>query len=122
MDDAECSGGGEGLLEAECRAVVIIPVRDEVGTLGATLDALADQVDLGGRPLDGVSYEVIVLANNCRDGSADLARRFAVDHPRLRLRVAEREFEAPRAHVGTARRWLMDEACRRLLGAGGPGG
>ncbi len=86
--------------------------------LGATLRALADQSDRAGRPLPESSYEVIVLANNCRDGSAELTRRFAASIPTLSLHVAEVEIPADRAHVGTARKMLMDEAGRRLLAAG----
>ena len=108
--------------EPECRACVIIPVRDETPSLGATLRALVDQSDQSGRPLPGSSYEVIVLANNCLDGSAELARRFSASMPTLTLHVAEVEIPADRAHVGTARKLLMDEACRRLLAAGRPRG
>lgn len=102
----------------DCRACVVIPARDEVATLGAALRALAEQVDLRGRPLSRSSFEVIVLANNCRDGSAGLARRFGASEPTLALHVAEVEFPGDSAHAGTARRLLMDEACRRLLGVG----
>jgi cellulose synthase/poly-beta-1,6-N-acetylglucosamine synthase-like glycosyltransferase len=73
------------------RACVIIPVRDEAATLGATLRALAEQVDPEGRPLDRSSFEVIILASNCRDGSADLARRFWASEPALALHVVEVE-------------------------------
>lgn len=107
---------------ADCRAIAIIPVRDEVATLAATLRALAGQVGLDGRPLPPSSFEVIVLANNCRDGSAELARRFAADQPGFALHVAEAGFPAAIAHVGTSRKWLMDEACRRFLALGHPRG
>ncbi len=122
MRDGYRTGPARPLVEASphpaCVASVVIPVRDEAEALGATLAALADQVDLAGRPLDRSTFEVIVLANNCRDGSAGLARRFAEARPGLTLHVVEREIPARVAHVGTARRLLMDEACRRLLGLG----
>ena len=113
---------GRRLIEApiapECRACVVIPVRDEAANLGATLRALADQVGLDGRPLPRSFFEVVVLANNCRDESAELARRFADAEPGLALHVAEVEIVGERAHVGTARRLLMDEACCRLASIG----
>jgi hypothetical protein len=101
-----------------CRACVVIPARDEADRLGAALGALARQVDAEGRPLPRSSFEVIVLANNCRDGTAALARRFAASNPTLVLHVAEVQFPRQFAHVGTARKMLMDAACRRLMGLG----
>ena len=105
-----------------CRAVVVIPARDESATLGPALRHLHGQVGPDGRPLDRAIFEIIVLANNCRDGSAAVARSFGADHPRLALRVVEVELPPAEAHVGTARRLLMDEACRRLLAVGRPRG
>ena len=106
----------------DCRACVIIPVRDEAVTLWATLGALAGQVDRESRPLGRALFEVIVLANNCRDSSAGIARRFGAANPGLALHVLEVELPSVAAHVGSARRLLMDEACRRLLEAGRPRG
>jgi hypothetical protein len=101
---------------------VIVPARDERTALPATIAALARQVDLRGRPLDPRRYEVIVLANNCRDDTVMVARAAARRHPELRLHVAERSLPAATAHVGTARRMLMDEAARRLERGGRPRG
>ena len=84
--------------------------------------ALAAQTDRDGRPLDRRSYEIIVLANNCDDDTANVARGFARQHPGLALHVIERTLPAAEANVGTARRLLMDEACRRLLALGRPRG
>ncbi len=126
MDDAGTRGAVVPRISIpmhpECRAVAIVPARDEAETLGATLRAFAGQVDGIGRPLPRSSFEVIVLANNCRDDSAAIARRFAASAPGLTLQVAEAEFPPEVAHVGTSRKWLMDEACRRLLGSGKPRG
>lgn len=106
----------------ECEATVIIPARDEADRIGATLRALADQRDLGGRPLDRRRYEVIVLANNCDDGTAGVVRRFAQEAQLPTLHVVELILPPELANVGTVRRLLMDEACQRLLGNHRPRG
>jgi len=108
--------------DTACEICVIVPVRDEARTLIETLRALADQRDAGGAPLDHARYEVIVLANNCTDHSAAVARAFAAHHPTLALHIVERFYPVNTFHVGHARRILMDEACRRLLLLGRPRG
>ena len=99
---------------ASLRSSVIIPAKDEVANLPATLAALAAQTDLAGQPLPMNSYEVIVLANNCLDDTAGRARQLAKQFPGLILHVAELCLPGEHAHVGRARRLLMDEACARL--------
>ncbi|MCB2409913.1 glycosyltransferase [Hymenobacter lucidus] len=98
----------------ELHAVVIVPVKDEAENLSRTLAALATQQDLQGQSLPIGFFEVIVLANNCHDQSAAVARRFADAHPHLVLHVVEMTLPPAEAHIGRARRLLMDEACRRL--------
>ena len=105
-----------------CEVCVVIPVRDKAATLDATLHALARQVDRRGRPLAHHRYEIVLLANNCRDGSATVARRFAARHPTLALHIVERMLPPAEANVGRARRLLMDEAYRRLSLLGRPHG
>ena len=100
--------------DPHCVAIVVIPARDERAGIAATLDALTRQRDLDGVALDPRRYEIILLANNCADATAAVARAFAAAHPALRLHVAERTLPAGEANVGTARRLLMDEAYRRL--------
>jgi hypothetical protein len=97
---------------------VIMPVRNEAETLPKALLALANQVGFDGRPLDTRCYEVLVLANNCTDESAAIARQFAHQHPQLQLYVIEQTLPDREAHVGRARRILMDEAYQRLRGLG----
>lgn len=94
---------------------VVIPVRNEAAALTKTLTSLAQQVDLSGHALDPDCYEVLLLANNCTDDTAEVARCFARRTPRLALHVAEISLPPSCAHVGTARKLLMDHACRRLL-------
>lgn len=100
------------------RACVVVPARDEEADLPDALTALAGQVDRHGRPLDREQFEVIVLANNCRDRTAERVRAFGRAAPGLALHVVERTFPAGEAHIGRARRWLMDVACERLLAVG----
>lgn len=103
---------------AACLACVVIPARDEAAAIERTLAALAAQQDLAGRPLNPDAYELILLANNCRDETADLARRFAECSGTPALNVVELELPPAEAHVGTARRVGMDEAYRRLASLG----
>ena len=99
---------------ATCRACVVIPVRNERASLPATLDALAEQRDCDGLPLEPACFEILLLLNNCTDDSLEVARRWKAHHPDLQLHIARRSIPPSRAHVGTARRWLMDTAWRRL--------
>lgn len=98
-----------------CEVCVIIPIRDEAETLVETLSALATQIDLKGERLEPDCHEIILLVNNSQDDSAAIARSFASQHPSLTLHVVEITLPAPEAHVGKARRLLMDEAYRRLI-------
>ncbi|MBW3129127.1 glycosyltransferase [Hymenobacter profundi] len=115
-----------GLLTVPPRAElcysVIIPAKDEAENLPVTLAALATQVDAQGQPLPPSSYEVIVLANNCQDATAHVVRQLAHAYPQLVLHVAERTLPPAEAHVGKARRLLMDEAAQRLRSVGCPHG
>ena len=100
---------------------VVIPAKDEADGLPATLAALANQTDLQGQPLPPGCFEVLVLANNCTDATAEVVRQQARQWPHLSLSVAEITLPAAEAHVGRARRLLMDEACARLELAAGSG-
>lgn len=102
----------------QCEVCVIVPVRDEAENLVATLKALTNQVSLQGQRFEHARYEIIVLANNCRDHSAALARDFAQQHATLALHVVEITLPAAQAYIGRVRRILMDEAYRRLISIG----
>ncbi len=104
------------------RVSVVVPVKDEARRLPGALRALAGQRLADGTRWDPARYEVIVLANNCSDASADVVRRSAARHPGVALHVVEVRFAAAVAHVGHARSCLMDEACRRLLRTAGATG
>ncbi len=108
--------------DPRCEAIIIVPARDEAIGIAATLAALAGQRTADGAPLDPCRFEIILLANNCADATATVARAFAATHPTLALHIVERAFPAAEANVGTARRLLMDEAYRRLASLGRPRG
>jgi hypothetical protein len=93
---------------------VIVPARNEEASLPASLDALAYQVGEEGQPLDPDSFEILLLLNNCTDSSAAVAHHWRDLHPDVNLSVIERSFAPDKAHVGTARRLLMDTAWHRL--------
>lgn len=102
------------------RAIVVLPARNEASHLPASLAALAAQVDADGTPLDGSLFEVLLLANNCDDASAAVARRFAATQPGLRLHVVEASLPPQQANIGYVRRQLMDQAASRLELIGRP--
>ena len=102
----------------QCEVSVIIPVKDEAQTIVKTLTAFANQTDLDGQQLDPLGYEIIVLANNCTDESAAIARQFARQHPQLAVHVAEVNLPPDRAYIGYVRKLLMDTAYRRLMSLG----
>ncbi|WP_223651638.1 glycosyltransferase [Hymenobacter psoromatis] len=107
---------------AALQACVIIPAKDEADALPATLAALAAQITLGGQALPAGMIEVIVLANNCLDQTAEAVRQAMHHHPGLVLHVAEVHLPPIDAHVGRARRLLLDEAAQRLESTIGPTG
>ena len=107
---------------AGLRISVIIPAKDEAATLPAALAALAAQTTEHGQALPPSSFEVIVLANNCQDATAAVVRHQAQRFPALVVHVAELWLAGDTAHVGRARRLLMDEACARLEQVGQPAG
>ena len=90
-------------------ACVCVPAKDEGDRIGDLLAALARQT-VGG-------FEVLVLANDCADDTAAVARR-AGRRLGLNLHVGEVSFPPHRAHVGTARRALGAAAARRLPAGG----
>ena len=84
------------------RCVVAIPVRNEAERIGACLEALAAQRDIGASGLG-----VVLFLNNCTDGTAHVV---AALRSRLRIpvRMIEREFAG--ANAGWARREAMEAA------------
>ena len=103
---------------AGCELIATIPVYNEEADIVHTLAALAAQTEMDGSSLDPARYEVLSLANNCTDGTGEIVRAFGARHPAFRLHLIEISLAQPHAHVGAARRLVMDEAYRRLVGLG----
>lgn len=97
------------------RAVVAIPAHDEEDRIRSCLAALAMQRDLEGAPLAAGAFEILVLANNCRDGTADAARSMAAGLPQS-LHVVDCLLPPSQAHAGGARRVAMDAAAELIEG------
>ena len=99
---------------ASCRAIVIIPARNEAESLPQALNALAGQVDKDGYSLAPSSFEVLLLLNNCTDGSRESAQAWHRTHPQIQLHILHCSLSREVAHVGTVRRMLMNTAYQRL--------
>lgn len=104
----------ETVINPNCLTTIVIPVRDEASCLLKTLESFACQVDFQNRPLDPSFYEIVIFANNCRDESAAVARRWQRKNHFLNVHIAEAELPKPHANIGFVRRLLMNEADRRL--------
>jgi GT2 family glycosyltransferase len=109
----------QGHADPLCQAIVIIPARNEEAAIARALDALRLQSDVDGTPLSSRSYEVLLLLNNCTDSSVQIAEQYQKEHPSFVLHVISRTLERSKAHVGTARRMLMDTAHHRLMRSAG---
>jgi hypothetical protein len=107
---------------AACRLTVAIPARDEVRLLGNALEALASQRSIAGGALPPGLFDVIVFANNCRDATVDVARSFAAAHPAVPTEVVYADLPSGLAHIGTARKLVMDLAASRFVASGRPRG
>jgi hypothetical protein len=99
-------------------ASVVVPVRDEAKSMPRLLGSLVRQRTPSGVPVRPDRFEVILLCNGCRDGSAAVARRAAAASPALRLHVLDLGPSGIGGGVGRARRLLMDEAADRLTRVG----
>jgi Glycosyl transferase family 2 len=84
-------------------AVVAIPVRDEAKRIGTCLAALSRQ--------STPAAHVVLLLNNCTDGTADVVRKLPPGP--YQLHIVERHLEGPSASAGVARSLAMDYAASR---------
>jgi len=92
-------------------AVVVVPARDEERWIAGCMAALAGQTVACG------SFEIVLVADACSDGTVAAARA-AADALSLALDV----IPGPGTGSGGARRAGMDAAAERLLSAGRPNG
>lgn len=97
-----------------CNYCITIPAKNEAGYIVRALEALYYQLDLREKFIDRAAYEVILLANNCTDNTAGLAREFGALHPEFQLHVVEIEVPREIAGIGVARRLLSETALSRL--------
>uniref|UniRef100_UPI001E61DD75 glycosyltransferase n=1 Tax=Methylobacterium sp. Leaf118 TaxID=2876562 RepID=UPI001E61DD75 len=101
-------------------AVVCVPARNEAERLPRLLRALAaqDGFDAGHR------LRVVIVANNCTDATVPALRALEASGAlaAIELRLIEARLDAPRAHVGTARRMALDAGADWLESAGAPDG
>ena len=95
-----------GLGDGAPHAVIAIPVKNEAERVGGCLQSFATQegVDLG-------DVAVLLLLNNCTDGTADMVRALAPELP-YRLELHQVEFDAAHANAGWARRLAMEAAAK----------
>lgn len=100
------------------RICVVVPARNEAERIASALQALCRQVNDAGVPVSPESYEILVLANNCIDDTARIARDTSLSYPAHQVHVCEVTFPPDEAHIGRARRWLMHCAAVRLGGSG----
>lgn len=95
------------------RIAVAIPARNEAANLPSCLAALTKAAEA----LAKDAIKVVVLANNCDDGTA--ASVSEVDHGgRLHLTLVERQLPRSLAHAGFARRSALDAAADLLRDPG----
>lgn len=86
--------------------VVAVPARNEAERLPALLQSLARQSWLR----HGRRLTVVVVLNNCTDGSAAVLHDADRRHPALDLVGVDVTFAAAYAHVGSARRLALETA------------
>ena len=98
---------------------IVIPVKDEETYIEDLLNSLKDQVDLAGNKINYDLYEVLILANNCSDGTVDIIKKFKLKNKKINLHLEEVVLEADQANIGFVRKTLMDLAYTRLSFNGG---
>jgi len=92
---------------ARLRVAIAIPARNEAGRIAACVGALLPQFDR--TEVDG---RVVVLANNCSDGTVDTLSAFSASESSLEIRQVV--LPPDRAHAGWARRLALDAAFEHL--------
>lgn len=93
-------------MDRSAPAVVCVPARDEVRRLPRLIRSLAVQDGFSA----AVPLRLVIVANNCGDGTADAVRAMAAggEAEPLAIRLVEARLAPGEAHVGTARRMALD--------------
>jgi len=91
------------------RTIVAIPARNEEDRIGRCLDALRHQVGEGGAVLPPHSFGVLLLLNNCTDGTRAAALR-AWQGSHIPLHITEMALSGAAANAGYARGLALDLA------------
>ena len=107
---------------SNCRISIAIPAKDEAESIESALAAFVDQAALDGTRLDPARFEVLVFANDCGDDTAQIGRAFAAKHPGFAFHVFSGSLPRGAAHVGSARRIVLDIALDRQRAVNGDGG
>ncbi len=102
----------------EMRVCIVVPARNEELLLPRLIASLADQRRLDGTPVAPRHAEVLLLLNNCSDGTPEVARALQSQYPGLVLHVSDVAFSSEEAHVGRARQALFDVALERFRSLG----
>jgi glycosyltransferase involved in cell wall biosynthesis len=63
---------------------VVIPVYNEEGILSASIADLTDKLARS-KKLNGLTFEIILAENGCKDHTVDIARDLMLRHPALRM-------------------------------------
>lgn len=117
MIDGLWSCGRGGNADVGRPVVVAIPANNEIERIETCLAALAVQRDLIGAPLPIGSFEILVFANNCSDGTAEFVTAWSRGSPH-RVEVVAETLNPEQSDAGWARKRAMDLAAERLLEAG----
>ncbi|QGY01022.1 glycosyltransferase [Methylobacterium mesophilicum SR1.6/6] len=110
----------EAAVPTPTTCVVCIPARNEVERLPRLLASLAAQEGVSAR----TPLRVVVLANNCTDGTVAAVREVEGSGllASLALRIIDVSLTGSEAHVGTARRMALDAGADWLAADGNPDG
>ena len=102
-------------LRPDCKLSVVIPARNEASQILPTLEALDAQRSIDGRALEADLFDIIVFANDCTDDTAAVVRAWSARPSRVATGVVAGSLPRGAAHVGTARKLVMDAAAARFM-------
>lgn len=95
------------------KLILTIPAKNESSYIMATLNSIKNQ-EFASHFNSYDYYQIIVLCNNCTDGTAIMCRSFARQNPHINIIVQEVDDSSIR-NVGMARKLLMDLAALSLF-------